>query len=416
MTSFSIKNFGCRVNQAEAFDWAEELQERGFRLEKDFERSHVVVVNTCTLTGRADRDARRFIRRILRLNPGAKVVATGCLAERNPAELENIWGVWRVIPNSQKAMLAGYIHLGEDANSEASVVPFRARALVKVQDGCNMSCSFCVIPRVRGRSVSTPRESVLSRVKQLAENGFAEIVLTGIHLCSYGRDLPQRSTLLDLLEDIEALEKAVKVRLSSLDPRLLSPRLLRHVTASKKICPHFHLSLQHGSESVLKRMGRQSTVAEYRDTLAFLREQSPQAGIGADIIVGFPCEAESDFEDTVEFLSEAPLTYFHVFSYSPRPGTDAAGWPQVSESKKKARAARLRRMSCQKNLAFRSRFLGQELEAVVIENNGGTADALTSNYIQVRLSACPVESGRPVLVKLNRVREHETVGEVVTRS
>jgi len=191
---------------------------------------------------------------------------------------------------------------------------------------------------------------------------------------------------------------------------------MHHLTASKKICPHFHFSLQHGSESVLNRMGRQSTLAEYREILGFLLEQSPRAGIGADIIVGFPGETESDFEGMVDFLSRAPLTYFHVFSYSPRPGTEAAGWPQVGDWKKKARTARLRKLSRQKNLAFRSRFLGQELEAVVIENNGGTAEALTSNYIQVRIPACPVESGRPVLVRLNRVGERETFGEVVTRS
>jgi len=415
MTSFSIRNFGCRVNQAEGFDWAWELQEHGFRLEKDFERSHVVVVNTCTLTGRADRDARRFIRRILRLNPGAKVVATGCLAERNPAELENIPGIWRVIPNSQKAMLAGHIHSGVDANPEADIVPFRARALVKVQDGCNMSCSFCIIPRVRGRSVSAPRQKVLSRVKQLAENGFAEIVLTGIHLCSYGLDFEPRSSLLDLLQDIEALGQTVRIRLSSLDPRLLPLPLLKHLTTSKKICPHFHLSLQHGSEAILARMGRQSTPEEYRNILMVLREHSPRAGIGADLIVGFPGETERDFERMIKFVMEVPLTYFHVFSYSPRPGTDAAGWPQVSDQTKKERAGLLRKISRQKNWAFRSLFLGQELEAVVIEKTGGTAEVLTSNYIQVRVPACPAEPGKPVVVRPERITDRDTTGIIVDR-
>jgi threonylcarbamoyladenosine tRNA methylthiotransferase MtaB len=415
MTSFSIRNFGCRVNQAEAFDWAWELQEHGFRLEKNFERSHVVVVNTCTLTGRADRDARKFIRRILRLNPDAKVVATGCLAERNPAELENIPGIWRVIPNSQKAMLAGHIHSGEDANREAGVVPFRARALVKVQDGCNMSCSFCIIPRVRGRSVSAPREKVLSRVKQLAENGFAEIVLTGIHLCSYGLDFEPRSSLLGLLQDIEALDQTVRIRLSSLDPRLLPLPLLKHLTTSNKICPHFHLSLQHGSEAILARMGRRSTPAEYRDILMVLRENSPRAGIGADLIVGFPGETERDFERIVKFVLEVPLTYFHVFSYSPRPGTGAAAWPQVSDQTKKERAGLLRKISRQKNLAFRSLFLGQELEAVVIERTGGTAEVLTSNYIQVRVPACQAEPGKPVVVRPERITDRDTTGIIVDR-
>jgi len=414
MTSFSIQNFGCRVNQAEAFDWACRLQERGFRLERNFSRSEVVFVNTCTLTGRADRDARKFIRRIVRLNPAAKVVVTGCLAERNPGELEKIPGVWRVIPNSEKADLVEKIFPDVGVASREGIAAYRSRALVKVQDGCDMTCSFCIIPRVRGASRSVPKEEAIHRIKELADLGYAEIVLTGIHLCSYGRDLPQRSTLLDLLEDIEALEQRAKFRLSSLDPRLLPLSLLRHLTASKKICSHFHLSLQHGSEAVLKGMGRQSTQAEYRDVLVFLAEHSPQAAIGADIIVGFPGETEDDFEGTAEFLSEVPLAYFHVFSFSPRPGTKAFGWPQVSEAKKKERAGRLRKMSRQKNLAFRNRLLGKELEAVVIKKDGASADVLTSNYIQIRVPACPTEEGRPVLVKLNSVAERESFGDIIS--
>lgn len=413
MTSFSIQNFGCRVNQAEAFDWASELQQGGLRLERDFDRSHVVVVNTCTLTGRADRDARKFIRRIVRLNPKAKVVVTGCLAERDPGGLEGIPGVWRVIPNREKAGLAGQILSNAKAAPEAGAQPYRSRALVKVQDGCNMSCSFCIIPRVRGRSASVPKDVILGRIRRLAEDGFSEIVLTGIHLCSYGRDLKAPSSLLDLLQGIEALDGKVKVRLSSLDPRLLSAPLLGHLTASKIICPHFHLSLQHGSEAVLRRMGRQSTVAEYRDTISSLREHSPQAGIGADIIAGFPGETEEDFKQMVEFLSETPLTYFHVFSYSPRPGTEAADWPQVDEKKKKERAALLREISRQKNLAFRSLFLGQELEAVVIEKEGEAADVLTSNYIQIRVPACPAEERQRVRVKPDRVTERGTSGTII---
>ncbi len=415
MTSFSIQNFGCRVNQAEAFEWASELQRRGLRLEEASERSRVVVVNTCTLTGRADRDARRFIRRIVRLNPEAKVVVTGCLAERSPNEIERIPGVWRIVPNNEKAGLVGRFFSDFAAAPESGALPFRSRALIKVQDGCNMSCSFCIIPRVRGRSVSAPRENVLGRIRQLAEDGFSEIVLTGIHLCSYGQDFEPRSSLLALLGDLEAVDGTVKVRLSSLDPRLLPAPLLDHLMSSQRILPHFHLSLQHGSEAVLKRMGRQSTAAQYRDLIGYLAERSPQAGIGADMIVGFPGETERDFEQTVEFLSEVPLTYFHVFTYSPRPGTEASGWPQVDEKKKKARAALFRNISRQKNLAFRSRFIGQELEAVVIERSGGgAADVLTSNYIKIRLPACPVEAGRRVLVRLGRVTERETIGEFIS--
>jgi threonylcarbamoyladenosine tRNA methylthiotransferase MtaB len=416
MTSFSIQNFGCRVNQAEAFEWTSELQQRGLRLERDFDRSHIVVVNTCTLTSRADRDARKFIRRIARRNPQAKVVVTGCLAERDPAELERIPGVWRVITNREKAGLAGQILANVGAAPEAGAQAYRSRALIKVQDGCNMSCSFCIIPRVRGRSASVPKDAILDRMERLAEAGFSEIVLTGIHLCSYGRDLKPPSSLLDLLQEIEALDGTAKVRLSSLDPRLLPAPLLGHLTTSAKICPHFHLSLQHGSDAVLRRMGRQSTAAEYRDTISSLRELSPQAGIGADIIAGFPGETEEDFKQMVEFLTGTPLTYFHVFSYSPRPGTEAAAWPQVDDKNKKERAALLRKISWQKNLAFRSRFLGQELEAVVIEKEGAAADVLTSNYIQIRVPDCPAQEGQRVRVKIERVTERLSFGEIISLS
>jgi len=416
MTSFSIQNFGCRVNQAEAFEWTSELQERGLRLERDFDRSHVVVVNTCTLTGRADRDARKFIRRIARRNPEAKIVVTGCLAERDPAQIERIPGVWRVIPNGEKEGLAGQILSDSEAASEGGAQAYRSRALIKVQDGCNMSCSFCIIPRVRGRSASVPKDILLGRMKRLAEDGFSEIVLTGIHLCSYGRDLAPPSSLLDLLQEIDAFDGGVKVRLSSLDPRLLPAPLLKHLTASKKICQHFHLSLQHGSEAVLRRMGRQGTAAEYRDLIAYLAERSPHAGLGADIIVGFPGETEEDFERMVDFLLGTPLTYFHVFSYSPRPGTEAADWPQVDDKKKKERAFLLRKISRQKNLAFRSLFLGQELEAVVIEKQGAAADVLTSNYIQVHVPACPAEEGQRVRVTIERVAERQSFGEIISLS
>jgi threonylcarbamoyladenosine tRNA methylthiotransferase MtaB len=415
MTSFAIQNFGCRVNQAEAFAWASEFQKRGLKLDGDFERSGLIIVNTCTLTGKADRDARRFIRRIIRLNPRAKVIVTGCLAERNPGEIQMIPGVWKIVSNSEKSALPQVIFSEAPAESsgEARVVaPFRSRALLKVQDGCNMACSFCIIPRVRGKSASLPKDRILARIRELADEGFREIVLTGIHLCSYGRDLRPKTSLLELLREIDGRESGLRIRLSSLDPRLLPRPWLEHFASSKTISPHFHLSLQHGSERVLQAMGRKSTLAEYRDIMAFLRSRSPEAALGADIIVGFPGETEEDFESTARFLTDSPLNYFHVFSYSPRPGTAASSLKPVDDKKRKERAARLRKLSQLKNLAFRKSLIGRELGGIVIQKDAHGAEILTGNYIDIRLPSCSAPEGNEVKVKILSVSDKETCGEM----
>jgi len=412
MESFSIQNFGCRVNQAESFEWAGEFQRRGLRFVPDSERGQIVIVNTCTLTGRADRDARKFIRKVLRKNPRARVVVTGCLAERNPGEFEKIPGVWKIIPNGEKKSLSERLFANVRAVGTGEGHPFRSRALLKVQDGCNMTCAFCIIPQVRGRSASVPGRDVLGRIKNLVSQGFREIVLTGIHLCSYGNDLSPRSSLLELLREIENMPGEFKVRLSSLDPRLLPGPLLERLTASNKICPHFHLSLQHGSENILKAMGRMSTISEYRGIMAYLSQRSPAASLGADIIIGFPGETAEDFRATEDFLEESPLVYFHVFSYSPRPGTAASLLKPTEEKTKKERAARLRSLSRRKNLDFRRKFIGEILAGLVIQKAGGGAEILTPNYIDARVAACSAPVGDAVKVKILRVTDEETIGEI----
>jgi threonylcarbamoyladenosine tRNA methylthiotransferase MtaB len=405
MTSFSLQNFGCRVNQAEAFAWAEAFQRRGLRLETNPGQGDLVVVNTCTLTGRADRDVRRFIRKVRRENPAARLVVTGCLAERARQELEAIADVWRFIRNSQKENLPELV-LGPaptdiPVRPLTEVQPFRARALLKIQDGCDFRCTFCIIPGVRGRSSSLPPEAVVRRLRQLTAGGFQEVVLTGIQLCSYGQDLRPKTRLPELLGRIEQAGLPLRLRLSSLDPRSLDEPMIEAVTSSPAVCPHFHLSLQHGSERLLQRMGRKGGAAAYSRILGLLRERSPQAALGADIIVGFPDETEADFEETREFLERTPLTTLHVFSYSPRPGTPAASWPQVSPLLKKERAAALRRISAAKNMAFGRRFLGREMEAVVIKKTKDGLHLLTANYLSLIAPANGRGSVSPVKVLIS---------------
>jgi len=416
--SLSIHNFGCRVNQAEALLWADTFQEKGIKLKRDFYQSDYVLINSCTLTHRSDRDVKKFIKRVSRSNPRAKIIVTGCLVERAYDELEAMPQTWHLFRNSDKNDLAARVL--SLIPSQEKALPhghFRSRALLKIQDGCNFQCTFCIIPSVRGKSVSLSPEEILSQGKRFISQGFKEIVLTGIHICSYGHDLKPKRNFLGLLQEIEKIEGLRKVRLSSLDPRFLNVPLLHHLTTSQKICPHFHLSLQNGADEVLGRMGRKIKVADYQRILASLRKKSPQASLGADVIVGFPGESEENFENTFRFLQESPLTYFHVFPYSSRPGTVASLWSQIDEKIKKKRVSHLRRLSKQKNFEFRLKFLGKELEGIVIKKEDDRAEVLTSNYFKVVVPCCPSLEKEEVKVKIQKVTLNETFGVMAsTRS
>jgi threonylcarbamoyladenosine tRNA methylthiotransferase MtaB len=415
MISLSIHNFGCRVNQAEALLWADEFQEKGIRLKKDFNQSDFVLINSCTLTHRSERDVKKFIKRVSRSNPKAKIIVTGCLVEGAYDELKAMPQTWRLFRNGDKNDLTAKVLSMMSPQEEIlpQIVPFRSRALLKIQDGCNFRCTFCIIPQVRGKSVSFPQDKILSQAKKFISQGFKEVVVTGIHSCSYGHDLKPKASFLGLLQEMEKLKELRNIRLSSLDPRFLTVPLLNHMTSSRKICPHFHLSFQHGSDDILRRMGRRIKVADYKRILAFLRKNSPQASIGTDIIVGFPGESEEDFDKTFQFLQQSTLTYFHVFPYSPRPGTVASSWPQIDEKVKKKRASLLRKISQHKNLDFRLQFLDKELDGIVIKKENGTTEVLTFNYLKVLVPFCPKREGEEVRVKIRKVSLKETTGDIV---
>jgi threonylcarbamoyladenosine tRNA methylthiotransferase MtaB len=402
MTSFFIQSFGCRVNQAEAFAWADALEAGGLRLAGEWEDGDLILVNSCTLTGRADRDVRKFVDRVVRERPGVRLVVTGCLAERAPAAFAGRPGVSLIVPNAEKAGLPERV-LGLIGGGPAGAVdptPFRSRALVKVQDGCDRRCTFCIIPSVRGRSASVAPAEVAATVRGLAARGYHEVVLAGIHLSAYGRDLEPRGSLARLLEDLARVENLGRLRLSSLDPRELDSETLEAVTASPKVCPHYHLSLQHVSEAVLERMGRPASEAGYRRLLEALRGASPEAAIGADLIVGFPGESDEDFARLVRFVEDTPLTYAHVFAYSPRQGTPAAGRPQIPDGVKKRRSDALRTAAAEKHLRFRKSFIGRDLETVVIRGRAGRTEGLSDNYLRVSIDGCEVAPRGAVRVRV----------------
>ena len=276
-----------------------------------------------------------------------------------------------------------------------------------------MNCTFCIIPQVRGRCKSTRPDIILQKVKDYFEQGFQEIVLTGIHLCLYGSDFSPKLTLLDLLKKIADLKESARIRLSSLDPRFMSEPLLEHLATSKRLCSHFHLSLQHGSEDVLKRMGRRVKISDYERILRYLREKRPHVSLGADILVGFPGESDLEFEKMFQFLEKSPLTYFHVFPFSPRPGTEAENWPPVNEKIKKERAAQLRQLSSEKNLNFRRLTTGKVWDAVVVKKGKKQTRVLTDNYIEVRAPSCFAGDKERVKVRITRVTEQQTFGQIL---
>lgn len=416
MTSFAIRNFGCRVNLAEAFEWAARLEERGFRPAAEADLDGLVIVNTCTLTARADRDALQFIRRVARDHPQARIVVTGCLAERAPAEIAGLPGVWKVLRNGEKERLPEDLARDLDVPEPGPGFKpsrFRARAFLKVQDGCDRACSFCIIPTVRGRSRSVPPARILAGVLDLAARGYREIVLTGIHLSSYGRDLDPRSSPGSLLGAIESLPGDFWVRLSSLDPRLVAGDFLERLSTANRLRPHFHLSLQSGSESILKAMGRPGLPADAEVLMTRLARRAPDAAIGADFIVGFPGETAEDFRLTLELFERSPLAYAHVFSYSPRPGTPASKLPAVEGRTIRQRAVRLRARSLVKNREFRRRFLGRVLEGIAIGPKADGWEILTGNAIDVRTPQGSARKGDAVRVRITGISDTGTSGEIV---
>jgi threonylcarbamoyladenosine tRNA methylthiotransferase MtaB len=421
MPSVAVRTFGCRVNQAEAFAWADALRARGLELEADCGRSDVVLINSCTLTGRADRDVRKFIRAIGRESPGTDVVVAGCYAERAPGELEALPNVVAVLPAKAKGRVAETVSKIAAARTGPGTrlspetahddPPLRARATLKVQDGCDNRCAFCIVPGLRGRSSSVPPGEVAAAVDRLSERGYREIVLAGIHLASYGRDLEPRRSLLDLLRRIGG--GGARLRVSSLDPNLVDAALAGHLAGDGRICRHFHFSLQHVSGRVLRSMGRPGDAGSQGRILAELGRLAPDAALGADVLVGFPGETDRDFDELRGFLEASPLTYLHVFPFSPRPGTRAWARPRIPDNVVTARARALRRLSSMKDLCFRRRFLGREQEAVVIGRSRRGTEVLTDNGIPVDVPLSTASRRDLVRVRIGRVLPLRTEGEVV---
>jgi threonylcarbamoyladenosine tRNA methylthiotransferase MtaB len=394
---FFIQNFGCRATQADGAALEGLLGRQGLESASSAGSADLVILNSCTVTCSADEDVRKSIHRVHRENPDAKIMVTGCYAQRAPQELIRIPGVTWVVGNSHKTEIPdileaatpyhGQVYVGDiQATTNFLSAPVgeafadRTRPNLKIQDGCNNVCSFCIIPAVRGRSRSMPREQVIVQVRALAES-YREIVLTGVNLGRWGRER-QGPRLADLLRDILRETAAERLRISSVEPMDFSDDLIELMAAERRIAQHVHAPLQSGSDSVLKRMKRRYRTRHYEERMLKAHALMPWAAFGADVMTGFPGETAEEFDETYRFVERLPFTYLHVFTYSQRPGTLAAELPQVPHQTRKERTRRLRDLAAAKNLEFRRKMAGRTVSAVTLSD--GTA--LTENYLKVELT------------------------------
>jgi len=487
---FYIENFGCRATQADGAALERQFLERGLERAGAARDAEIVVLNTCTVTEGADKDARASIRRLQRVNPGCRILVTGCYAQRAPEELAALPGVTWVVGNSHKHQAAeiatssfpssdssssgsGFVPLGRLSGNQSSgdraanvivgdifahtellAAPVfeaaneRTRPNLKVQDGCNNRCSFCVIPYVRGQSRSLPGKRVVAEVRTLVEAGYREVVISGINLGRWGRDLdtvvgrrslvvgkqepfssvhssqlpashPERPTTDD--QRLESLIRAIlertsleKLRISSVEPMDWSDELIGLVASSGRIAKHAHVPMQSGSDAVLRRMHRKYRPWHYREKILKIRAAMPTAAIGADVMVGFPGETEAEFDETGRMIEELPFTYLHVFTYSARPGTAAAAQPgQIPVAVARERNRVLREIASKKKAAFMRSLVGTVVEAITLQSGGAEfTEALTENYLKMKITG-HYEANRWMAVNIEGINGETLLGKLV---
>ncbi|MCI0622873.1 MAG: tRNA (N(6)-L-threonylcarbamoyladenosine(37)-C(2))-methylthiotransferase MtaB [Acidobacteria bacterium] len=443
--TFNVINFGCRATQADGAAIERALLNLDLRKSVRWQRSDVVVINTCTVTNTADVEARQVIRRVHRENPTAKIVVTGCYAQRAPQELARIQGVTCVIGNSHKERLAPILAanylatapfpiLQEQTRVEGADVfcssifesrqlrviadatgAGRTRPVLKVQDGCSYRCSYCIIPSVRGDSRSLPAAEVMRQVGLLLDQGFREITLTGIHLGGYGRDSSPQETLAQLARRLLKEERLERLRLSSIEPLEYTDELIDLVAESPRMAKHFHVPLQSGSDRILRMMRRPYLAEYYVCLVAKMRQRVPDAAIGADVMVGFPTETDADHANTQALLETSPMTYLHVFPYSLRPGTASANLrPEVRGEIAQQRGRELRELAARKNREFRSSFVGKPLSVITLGQSGEepTVEAVSSNYLKVEISNGAVASNQILSARITELTAEGLRGEV----
>jgi len=433
MVKFSLMTFGCRCNQSDTAAVRESLCRHSMQESESHKDADFIVVNTCTVTQRTDKQVRQAVRRLHRENPAACLVLTGCYAERDPAALAAMPGVSLVLGNAEKQHLPEL--LGQDCGhsrgriirtpldeaSDYELAPMaqtggRTRPLVKLQDGCDACCSYCIVPKVRGPGRSAHPEKVVSEIQSLVDRGFQEIVLAGINLGAFGRKLKLHPHLIDLLRRIVEIPGLGRIRLSSIEPMHFDRAIIRLAVEHPVLARHFHIPMQSGSDRILRRMRRPYTVARFRELLQTIKSELPDVGLGTDVLVGFPGETEQDFEETCGLIEELPLAYLHVFPFSPREGTEAWSLPdRIPSHIMRRRLNTVLELSRAKNLSFRKSFTGKVLPALTLakEEELGASLVLTGNYIHARVPQISAPPNRLVNVRIEDVRPDVTIATLV---
>ena len=425
MKKVAFYTLGCKVNQYETEAMLELFEKDGYEQVNSEEYADVYVINTCTVTHMSDRKSRQYIRRVKKKNPDAIIAVVGCYSQVSPEEILDIEEVNLVMGTNDRRKIVEEIKKINSSKKvstvddimkvkafeeiEISQTNGKTRAFMKIQDGCDRFCTYCIIPYARGRVRSRDIDSIVDEVKKLANNGYKEVVLTGIHVASYGKDLKDRDIkLLDVIKQINQIEKIERIRLSSVEPILFTDEFVNEVLKMDKVCPHYHLSLQSGCDETLKRMNRRYTTLEYKTIVDRLRSKMPDVAITTDVIVGFPGETNEEFKKTYEFLKEIELSQMHIFKYSPRKGTPAATMEnQVDPQMKHFRSEQLLNLS---KVNF-NKFIGRELDVLFEQNiEGNKYEGLTSNYIRVVVESDKNIQGQILKVKINDVKDEYVEG------
>ncbi|NLM35826.1 MAG: tRNA (N(6)-L-threonylcarbamoyladenosine(37)-C(2))-methylthiotransferase MtaB [Clostridiales bacterium] len=431
----AFATLGCRVNQYESEAMAEQFIKDGYQIVKFDEFADVYVINTCTVTNMGDKKSRQMIGRARRLNNDAVIAVVGCYSQVAPEEVSSIDGVDVVLGSRNKGDVVYWVNRARDEKSkivqvkdvlrnkvfeELSIETYqdRTRAFLKIQDGCNRFCAYCLIPYARGSVCSKNPEKVIEEVKELAKHGFKEIILSGIHIASYGADLEENINLVDILEKMNEIQGIERIRIGSIDPTFFTEGVMDRISKLEKLCPHFHLSLQSGCNATLKRMNRRYSAEEYLNIVEELRKRIPDVSITTDVIVGFPGETEEEFEETYNFLKNIKLTKTHVFKYSPRKGTAAAKLKDnVTATEKERRSSELIKLSNENERSFIESFIDREMEVLYEQKSSrdsGYYEGYTPNYIKV-VAAFENEDviGKIIKTKLVKAEEEFAYGEAV---
>lgn len=421
---------GCKVNQYETNAMKQKFIEKDYEIVDFEEVADIYVVNTCTVTNMSDRKSRQIIRRAKETNKNSILVVTGCYAQVAKDELEKIEDIDIVIGNQEKKDIVTFVeekqkekieevsdilYEKEFAEFGASTYTDKTRAVIKVQDGCDRFCSYCIIPYARGRIRSRKPEEVIAEIQKLAKNGIKEVVITGIHLASYGREYKPHISLLELLKEINKIDGIERIRLGSLEPTLMTKEFIEGLVKLEKICDHFHLSLQSGCGETLKRMNRRYTAEEFEEGINIIRENFPSVSLTTDVIVGFPGETEEEFSKTYEFLERIKFYKMHVFKYSQRKGTKAAVMPnQITGEIKEKRSNKLIELSNKNQKEQNQKYIGKEIDVLFEEQDGEYIKGHTTNYIMVYVKSDDKTLEDTIRkVKITNALDEHLIGECI---